>query len=477
MTEETTSTIDFSIWESRWESLNSSIESYKAQLESHSLNIEGSSICALVSMLKNLQTFANAQLNFFFDGFGGQNEYKLDESAESPPSYVLGVTLKQIAYDLEIIQRAAEQRIWASESTDKKISHTLNRADHIAKEAIEAVYGTNSIEGDPPTMITYFEKSHSVRFYPHSPIALLSIPFTCIVDPSTDNIHNQHTTPDYVTLLHELGHYIFWHGKVNGEHIHKTLNTSLLTWKKNEDSWCYKWVEEIFADFIGCWLGGHVIALSAQELALVATNEEFIEDDEQHPVPAIRPQVYIETLQKIQNTSEMCNDELARQWQEHKIKRVPEKTSFTVFKQSETAAGSAHSVSTVSFDYAVSKMKDVIHEICTLLEIQSRLEWSGNISNLGVTRETLKDELYERFQEYIDSKSITALNQPPLALLQQADWKNWVTENGFLGENPFTHTDQPIRPGEGEDETQGWLNVLYAGGWATKGPTTNPCVK
>ncbi len=524
-----TSSLGLEVWESRWRALDASIESYEKSLK------DDPKTSILKSMLVNLRKFAEEQFYFFHNGFATDNtpiknshrKYTLIQCNKYPPDYVLGVTLKQIAYDLEVIQRAAEQRIWAAQEENKHIQETLDRADCIAKAALEEAYKLDSISGNPPTVLTYFEKSPIVRCFPYTitntdaGVALIAIPFTCVP-------HSGALTPDnvqdYVPILHELGHCVFWYGKTNDAEdktipIHKALNQAL-AYMKESTPWCYRWVEEIFADVFGCIIGGPVIALSAQDLAMVASEKEFTKDDGEHPIPAIRPIIYTNVLGRLNNgIPSQLTAELKKRWKTQQRERLQhksetdketqtsalpdeayfEKGEFTVFEEESSQDSWQCTVKRVSFADAMREISTVITEIIkqvfnndsSLKQIFSGFWGNGSFST-PIKDDTLEN-LYTLFQNRINepvatkslptkvstdgrtaSFSVTPA-QPPKG------WEDWVRTNDYL-DKPLSdyETGEAIPAIYERKEIKGrtgWLNILYAGGWATKGPTTNPSVK
>ncbi len=516
--------VDFPIWEARWKALEASIVSYQTRLSPYTK--DNAIQAALHNMLKHLQTFADTQFHFFYNGFAPtynyqrvcsplpENiEYRLASSDEYPPDYVLGVTLKQIAYDLEVIQRVAEQRIWASQTENDRINKTLTIADGVAKVTLEKVYNSKqtTITGKPPTVITYLEKSPSVRCFPYpittdTGVALIAIPFTCVFHsdaPTPENIQ------DYVPILHELGHCVFWYGQIKGAGdtlipIHKTLSQSLAEMKE-KTPWCFRWIEEIFADVFGCIIGGPVIALSAQDLAMVASEKEFTKNDGEHPIPAIRPIIYTNVLQKLNNgVPNGLTTKLEEHWktrQKERLQHEPEKGEFTVFEEQSTQDSWQCIVQRVGFADAMREINTVITEIIKqVFNNDSSLKqifngfWGNEVSSTLISDDTLEN-LYTLFQNRIN-RLVESTSQPtpsqPTPLTDRdktvsfsaptkRTWEDWVCINDYL-DKPLSEykTADEIPAIDGSERTKGrtgWLNVLYAGGWATKGPTTNPSVK
>ena len=131
--------------------------------------------------------------------------------------------------------------------------------------------------------------------------------------------------------------------------------------------------------------------------------------------------------------------------------------------------------SKLPFTNVKSTVREVIDTIYAMLSAQGtlssiRLKWSGTADD-EITNIT---DLYQIFKNYINTPFS---GSEDLEECTPETWEEWVTNNDFLEEKFPLNSDTSISSGEGNSETHGWLNVLYAGGWATKGPTTNPSVK
>lgn len=495
------STVDFPVWEARWKALEVCIGSYIHRLELYLQTSQqpnpntDPTIGILKTMLVRLKNFAQCQFDdFFLDGFWKHTKYNLAESGEYPPDYVLGITLRQIAYDLEVIQRAAEQRMWNA----KDIKGTLEIADKLARKAIEVAYNApcNAIQGIKPIVITYFEKSHSVRVSPYDHVALIAVPFTCVPYDVTsgDQSSKERADRDFVALLHELGHYVFWHGKVNDTFIHESLGERLKG-MKDSAMWCYQWIEEIFADVFGCLMGGPLIALDFQDMALVTSAEEFAKDDQEHPVPAIRPMIYIKTLEKTTKwkaTSALLdtywNDRKnSRRASVHKQTTSPKKNEQTKSNFRDAVFRDAIYYKYVISGNVIPEIERVRDAILSTLKIENTpdcisLTWSADTLSVGTELGRLPEILYGDFRKYI-AETLPSEHEdpkPPKPSPEEytcATWEQWVTDNKFLEEEFPINPNTPISSGEGESEKQGWLNVLYAGGWTTEITTGNPRVK
>ena len=108
---------DLQIYEKRWQALDATMI---ALGEHYSYLPDFPRKQSVLYLLKSLQAFGAGQFNFFYDGFDTSarakkgKRAKLESSERFPPPYLLNSILVQIGYDLEVVQRIANQRISAS---------------------------------------------------------------------------------------------------------------------------------------------------------------------------------------------------------------------------------------------------------------------------------------------------------------------------------------------------------------------------
>lgn len=253
----------------------------------------------VVALLLRLQEFGAKHFDFFYNGFTDRSRPTLLESSVYPPPAVLATILFQISEDLTIIQRAADQRRVPELYLAQKQQLTsqfgpikydlraaLARADQLAMEALSRAGNviTTSLDGkerwDPQTTtLTYFEKSHASRVIPYAPVALIGIPLSCL-----------RSDEDFLAVPHEIGHFVY-HLRT----IDPTVDASDHSFV-GEDVEYDIWQQEIFADVFGARVAGRVMAYDFQELSNEFGRESFIDRDEKHPAPYLRPLVYTYAL-------------------------------------------------------------------------------------------------------------------------------------------------------------------------------------
>ena len=457
---------EFDIWQDRFSALANAITQFEGSLQSGTRTAEEQQEAAnMVNLVKCLGEFAEKQFHFFYDGFVTQAEYILNPSREFPPEYVFSATLNQIAEDLEVLRRIADQRLAAETRAQ------LRQADQLAWSALRPAVESNMILDANTTVMTYFQKGASIRVIPYASVALVAIPFTA---PSVSQ--------DFLALPHEVGHYVYRHAKgERGKSIPQTLGSKLMALAEPSVKWARRWKEEVFADVYGCLIGGPVTALSFRDLALRSSRTpiiqvpgeylygEFSEDDGVHPVPLVRPYVYVKTL------AEVGLKELAAQLDKDWKERPPVQETRD-FRSRYTSVG----VDYVSVEEAREEVAKIVDEVLDLLpdlRLNASFRWSGRSD-----RETMAD-LYGNFKT-----NITALmgqnNAPSLKPLLDDElaylWQNWVKQENFfpgMTDVPPGKNITAIDSGKADRLEQleqepryTWNHVFLAGGWATKLP-------
>ncbi len=199
-------------------------------------------LTTIAATLEGLRRFGGALVQLFSDLFKKAPEILIPDEFRYPKEWVMRTTLDQIAFDLEVLQRAANQRL--EKTIGPASAKTLQLADqyayhHVLQPAIDANYIQET------TVITYFQKSANVRVIPYAPVALIGIPFTTL-NVSRQASSEQQLSPqlgknpylqslgifDFGAIAHEIGHYVYRHGDVpnNGDgpinktSIHRACN-------------------------------------------------------------------------------------------------------------------------------------------------------------------------------------------------------------------------------------------------------------
>ncbi|MFN8440865.1 MAG: hypothetical protein U0175_08855 [Caldilineaceae bacterium] len=262
----------------------------------------------LRALLECLAEFSNQQINFFEDLYDGPHASHLREI--HPAEYVLNTTLQQVGFDLDVIVRAYSQRAMnlGDPNQDDGSQVYLKLADYWTYWALKPVmkWGDSGQSEQPlvdeSTVMTYFQKSTNVRLIPYAPAVLIGIPFSAI-----DNSF------DLLAIPHEVGHYIYHNGTWQGQCVEAWLQQQLQA--SGLPEWAEHWAEECFADVYGCLIAGKHIADSALEMARNASFSEYFEDDGEHPIPALRPGIYLAVLEKLSGLDWETIEEFRAAWE------------------------------------------------------------------------------------------------------------------------------------------------------------------
>jgi len=434
--------LDLTIWRKRQEALDKAITDYDQWLQGSNVPRASTFRC----LLKNLQAFAKGQFDFFCDGFGLG---RLREDQNQPPAYVLWATLDQVASDLGFIQQAVAQRLQGTQEMRK----TLNTAEALALLALSPV---KAMLDPQTTVLAYFQKFPSVRVIPYAPVALIGFPFTCTSVPR-----------DYLAIPHEVGHYVFWRGKSNGKRIRQILKENLEA--SGGPEWVQDWGEEIFADIYGYLSAGPLMALSCQDLQLSLALDGLIEDDGEHPLPAVRPYVYTTYLEKKgQGDWGDLAGRLKRRWDDRMgqrkldsktVKFVPKSLKADQEKQLTLLDWLLHpsEKKLPTLDEAITQTGSVIDTVSEQLGIQTE-GWFASLY-VGLAGLANLDNLYSRFEDRFNPQTLNLPAEVPQELqLPGWSWTDWLQK--IYSDNKV-QVQKPI-------PVETWLFVLLADGWATK---------
>lgn len=320
---------EMDIWSQRLQKIMNVLEVVRDRPEKEP-NDRNKTIDYLLNQLKN---FGQKQFNFFHQGFQHGPRLHLAVDPASPQQvssqYVFGMILNQIANDLVVLQRAQEQRQTAVKNQNAFIAATLQMADQIAYRALQklAIYLPDEPEN---TTLCYLHLSASSRVVPYAPVALIGIPMSCV----GETIDQFGVSRDLLAIPHELGHYLYWHGKLHiplredgPTSLRANIKENLATGQNTISSiaagvepivathaWLHNWSEEIFADIVSCLLAGPIAALYFQDLLLQIRNDWMMVDDGTYPIAALRPYIFSETFRHLGLTA--IADQLQQRWEQ-----------------------------------------------------------------------------------------------------------------------------------------------------------------
>jgi hypothetical protein len=310
---------------------------------------------------------------------------------------------------------------------------TLKRADYWTDKALRPVKG---LLPEATAALIYVEKMASIRIVPYAPVAFIAIPFTSI-----------RAQRDLLAIPHEVGHHVYWNGKLDGGGWLREALVHLLEQQSERPAWIKRWVEEVFADIFGCLIAGPLIALDFQDLQLQNSQQGFVEDDGEHPTPVLRPYVYTKVLEL--QGSEGWAKRLNSVWEW----QLGRRENPNVIKIREPQG--THEVSLEEACEKLSALVELIYEFLKPKICEVDAAWR-KYSEIGAPPdqdpELPKSEIDRRLYDVWDADESASENYDPILRLQPLPdppenlWIVWEERVPRTGES-------------------GWLNKGFADGW------------
>lgn len=422
------------VYLARWQALQRQLQSVHAWLgrEAEAAGQEA----ALAYRLATLHTVTARLLDFA----GSHIAYFL--SADPPdgytPDYGLALALRQVGFDLEVIQQAACQRLSAAPGSDEQV--TLDTADKLARRTLARALPAGPYAAELPTAITYFQKSPYIAVVPYAPIALIGIPYSAVS-----------VKRDLLAIPHEVGHYVFWNMRAG-----RRFAQALPAWV--DDHPLGRWVEEIFADVFAGLVAGPVGALSLQELLVWHGREAFLaaDGDDDHPLPILRPYLYTQAFRRSNPGQRALADQLDQRWTALARRKAG---ALTGQLPGRPARPIQEWLSLDDDPQPVERPLDLLirQASAVLAEVTLEGEWAGQLARLA-ERDLTSDRVVAEELDDLFPNRITEVNEaPPPAIAAQAGcWEAWVS--GHEQSDPNFRSN--------------WLAIAHARGW-THGPGDN----
>jgi hypothetical protein len=450
---------NYEIWCQRWQALHSTIQHHLRRLENEPNQIDRQE--TVQSLLTTLRYFGKSQVGFFVRGFSPGASPRLEPSPDYPPEYALRVTVDQIAYDLDVLQRAQQQRTKGSSS--REMRETLALADTLAYAALEPAIRQGLI--DHTTVVTYFQKLVNVRIIPYAPVALIGLPLSAMT-----------VTHDLLAIPHEVGHYIFRYGRVQhgahkGSRFETALASELKTMAQPIPQWALNWLEEIFADVYGALVAGPIMALGFEDLITDDPFAEFVHDDGEHPIAALRLPIYHRVLHNLGNyTAEL--KALQGRWQAIVAQRGAP-VSFV-------PAGSTEQISLKDAQLVMEQIVDLIMAGDLGQTPTDREQWSPALSE----RKQVED-LVTGFAQTVQQQRTLDAQVPDVQLFKRDNGEDWIrllprkNQSGLAPVERKAGTTgltlDAIKEAKNGDilSLAQWLELLDGSGWAVEGPGNN----
>lgn len=479
----------------------------------------------ILHLIRDLRQFAVGQFYFFFYGFSGQEGYiklnpsvsEIDPRVPIPPEHVLASIIDQIAADITIIQLAAEQYRLVS-GDDAKSQKDALKVDCTEFDLLTVGnwLGNQAFWSDPKkdsvedwglkTVLTYLTDSVKVRVVPYAQVMLLGIPYSCKKD-----------LRKLLAIPHEMGHFLFWYSHKQERKDLSMINKEWENIKQNDLSLnvrevFYKfsaqpekpsWSEEIFADVFSVLVGGPLAILTAMDIALEHTTDDFqdLDSDDTHPTPLIRPVLMIKALAA-----------LARETAEKPFKRINSGLTPPVQdvakellvmwngKLQERKVTIPQDLMHLAWDlnllpdkYSAEKIVDTavkaLRHVYLELDGRQGKEWgwsNGAWENAQALQDNAENMLCTLLQDWFlqpdpfeEECLMKMLSNDDFQPIDRSPdlWRKWALEDKRYFEMPVAEMyagefesamDPRNRPG------QSWLPVFAAGGWDTHGPGGDP---
>jgi hypothetical protein len=417
---------------------------------------------------EQLKTFAEDYYEYFYYGIED------GDVLEDPKfEYIVRAAMYHIDVDITLIQQAISHRVANAQST-------LEKAAKLAYLALQQAVDDSLIiekapnQDDPSKLkygiVTYFTRIPAVRVIPYAPIAFISVPRT-----SSTNER------DYLAIPHETGHYVYWQGsnpntgdtieRIMHEIIDNILAGPAVNHLQNYQKELKKWSEEIFADVYCTLVGGSASVLSAQYRANSSNVNEFLFDDGDHPIPAVRPIIALHTLRRFGGNNTLIDD-LEANWAIIKASRnIPQVLYFelTDTYPDYNVLGTdptRRKIEPAVLEGILTQIVDALHGTGILnlnpASVWSPVEYSIAPSLLGFEKVQDLNELARLFNSTHINNIIGYLNGGAAvedddlrAEYSISEWKfdEWLIQKGWINPNK-----------------QDWRDVLKAPGWTFEGP-------
>lgn len=437
---------DIRVWENRWLALNNHLAALKERIDKNQTIDRYQIMSKLVEALKD---FSNPHFYFFFDGFSDPQiapaiATQLEKSKKFPPAYVFRQLIDRVSEDYMVIQQCIEDRL--AHAADSAIGMALIKADKLATAALMPIIQKNALPKET-VVLTYFQKKPSIRVIPYASVALVGVPLTVLG-----------TELDYLALYHEVGHYVYRHAFIDlntpDGKVKRVKLADQLSDMAKADSWLYRWNEEIFADIYGALIGNFAMAIDFQYIEDEAADKEFVIDDGKHPIPSIRPEIYLKVLDALPNKPmpELVA-QLRDRWEQIIANRQNDEIlPFLVMKTNLLEPD------VQSRDTVLKKIDEFVRGVLEIPEMAFVRTLGTGIED-DLDPNTVGEIVAPQLVSRSNSVSTEKLEQEPEA----SDWLTWVKR--FKPEIV-----------DGAIPEEKWLKVLSAEGWTTEGPHDRPIV-
>lgn len=415
---------------------------------------------ALADVALSLRAFAQAHLEFFGTPRPSPAGYSVEHAA--------ALAVYQVGADLEVLEKAAQQRLCPLGANDRAV---LAITDKLARRALKRAKLAGLISPDA-TALTYFQKSPLIRVIPYAPVALIGIPYSASGLPQ-----------DYLSIPHEIGHYVYWNGRVApqpetlapNEPARPAAASTVRAWLRRQlPLWLHShlvggWIEETFADVYAALVAGPIAGNSLQDLLQRQGDDKLqvIDEADRHPTPVLRPYIYSQVMRRRgwRQAAKRLDDDWASRLQGRLIAAAGQVLPILASSGARGAVDALISVDPAGEPSADRPLDRLIGEIHTLLaDVTVDEEWAGPLRG-GKTVLTLDDEAVEELQAgyshfEVRVRAVAEAAGRPAKVIGRT-WSEWRRQiNPELAREDW---DADLADAD-------WLTLARGEGW-TEGPT------
>ncbi|MBV7330657.1 hypothetical protein KFU94_20910 [Chloroflexi bacterium TSY] len=413
---------------------------------------------------KHAQSLAIAYRKLFSVG---QLELLEDDPA-TPLIHVSAELQRRCSVDLRIAESALMQRLRVriEDSEDTQLTwqgHLLYLADLMAYKAIQPLKGAGIIPSGA-AVITYMQQNTAIRLLPYYDVLFIGIPSSISREYAVLPIL-------YLAIPHEIGHYLFRYGTIDGQFAYQKLEQALDD--QNINDWRRHWLEELFADAYGCLVAGPISVLSIQEYIADNLPARLLENSPKHPIAALRPLIQSEMLRELDRRSEKklnykkAPDLLDDHWQLYlngyggkQLSGEPLDASFELLGQQQPMTGRD----------VIQALQVVIQEIFDVIdELLPDVDWQAWSHDIEERKPQIRDNLHifnrSLASFYGEGKTFhhSDIKPPPLTTSDQlSDLHQRVSE--IADQIVNSQTSIPVTV---------WRKIYAVVGWSDEGPETD----
>ena len=406
-----------------------------------------------------LAAFAAKQLRLFDQGF---TNGALAHDDQFPPAFILEATERQVAFDIDLFLRTIGQR--EAENSTAAMRDTLALADRLAANALAPAVRHQLIE--ETAILTYFQKTSTVRLLPYAPLALIGIDLTAIND-----------TARLAAIAHEAGHHVYRQMTVNylagvDEQVAQRMASPAEDDANALPAWLLPWVEEIFADVYSVLVAGPVAGLSVQAMLMAESPLLLLLDDADHPLPALRPWIAVAVLQKLAALDanvaarlQLSATRLDEQWRTYLLEQK--------IGAEFTPAGGGKPVTLAAARQQVAAYVDALleSELASLAHAPKSGRWSKGLAD----SKTPLAELYAQFAAFCvdltddEIPELAAAGDKKVAVTPQVHGvKGGQRIVGQIGDPYLDQLRDDALAGKRTLSAGAWKAVFLAGDWVTE---------